>query len=551
MSPIALERSYLDTLADRCSGWYLNLPPERCSYTSQSLKIPMRDNTHLAADLFLPLPQSSPSRPLILVQTCYGRSKAMSIFNAHIYAARSYPVLFVSSRGTFGSEGVFDPGRNEARDGADVVGWMRGQAWYPGTFVTAGASYLGYASWALLRDGPPGEDCVGAVIPAAFHDMARHSWGTGALLMQRVEWSETIVRQEDEFPGLVGLAWARLAGRGEFRKVLEGVPLLDGVLGYFGGRAPWLEEWLLRPDVEDSYWEDMRHDGALERVDVTVPVLLVMGWYDLFTRRGQTLEGYQRLRERGCRVSLTIGPWGHVDASGLKSTPDILEFLDEHVQNTPTDVLPVKVYVTGRDDWRRMASWPPTTTARIFYLQENESLGLDTPPSNASPGSFTYDPADPTPTVDAGKEFQDHLTNRTDVLTYNTSPLEADLEVLGSPSIQLNHSSDIPFVDLSVRLTEVDPITGISRLIAETYQALDPTRDAKPVQLRLSDCAHVFRKGTCVQLMVAGASFPMFARSLGFEGNRTTGSQMRPVRHTVAVAGGASRLTLPVTMHDA
>ena len=40
-----------------------------------------------------------------------------------------------------------------------------------------------------------------------------------------------------------------------------------------------------------------------------IPVLLLGGWQDLFLE--QTLAQYQRLRERGVPVAVTIGPWNH------------------------------------------------------------------------------------------------------------------------------------------------------------------------------------------------------------------------------------------------
>lgn len=471
----------------------------------------------------------------------------MSIFNARIYAARGYPVLFVSSRGTFDSDGSFDPGQNERADGQQVVKWMRTQKWYPGRFITAGASYSGYSSWALLHDPP--DDCVGAVIPAAMHDMAAYSWGTGAFAMQRVEWSEIIVKQEEPWSGLVGMAWSRWKG-GKLRWAAVGLPLLDGILSHFGGKAPWLRDWATRPDIADQYWALTRQGGALERVRTDTPVLLVMGWYDTFTRRDQTTEQYNRLKERGCQVSITMGPWGHVGASGLMSMRDIIQFMDGIVAKDERRHPHVKVFVTGADEWTSYKSWPPETTPRAMDLGHRRDLSWSPAPklevADQSAPCFTYDPADPTPTINAGAEYTSLFANRDDVLSFTSSPLDDDLEVLGRPTIQLAHSSDNPYVDLCIRLSEHNPHTDTSRVVAETYQVINPNRDSSPLRLALSDCAHRFRRGTCVRLTIAGGSFPMFARNLGVAGNRTTGDTMRPARHMIETSNGISQLTLPV-----
>ncbi|KAH8906469.1 hydrolase [Coniochaeta sp. PMI_546] len=547
------ERSLWAAMMDRLAGWYLGLSAERCSYTGEAVRLPMKDGVELAADLYQPLITGT-SRPsgLLLIQSCYGRSDAMSIFNARVYAARGYQVLFVSSRGTFGSGGQFEPGRNEQADSQDIVKWMRAQPWYPGSFATAGASYLGYSQWALFHDPP--EDCMAAVIPAGLHDLSRQSWGSGSLMLQRIVWSDMIAHQEDPGVGFFARMWAMATtttGTQGLQCVLEGLPLMDSVKAHFAGRAPWIEDMMTRSDLNDPYWEPMQHSLALERVNI--PILLINGWHDLFSRQSQTFDAYRRLKERGCSVALTVGPWDHVEASGLKTLPYIMGFLDSHVaRNKPQDPFLARIFVTGAREWREMDSWPPATVSSTTYLHGDGTLGAIGMPADVATSSFTFDPSDPTPTVDPGKDDNLILGHRADVLVYTSSPLESDMEVMGQPVVQLDHSSDTPFVDLVVRLSELDPTTGVSRSITETFQALDPNRDSTPVRLTLSDCAHRYRKGMCIRLTVAGGSFPLYARSLGTEGNRVLGATTRPSCHTISYSAGLSHLTLPTNeaYHD-
>ena len=57
-----------------------------------------------------------------------------------------------------------------------------------------------------------------------------------------------------------------------------------------GAGAPWWEQWVDHPDVDDPFWDRYRFYGGLDRA--TVPVLLIGGWQDLFleqtTRRSTT-----------------------------------------------------------------------------------------------------------------------------------------------------------------------------------------------------------------------------------------------------------------------
>jgi putative CocE/NonD family hydrolase len=506
----------------------------------------MKDGVELAADFYNPIITGSARLSgLLLVQTCYGRGDAMAIFNARVYTARGYQVLFVSSRGTFGSGGHFDPGRNEQSDSQDIVVWMRAQSWYPGSFATAGASYLGYSQWALLHDPP--EECVAAVIPAGMHDLSRQSWGSGALMLQRVVWSDMIARQEDPSVGFWAKMWALATMTDKpqgLQQVLEGLPLLESVKRHFDGQAPWIEDMLTKSDLSDPYWAPTQHEVALERVEI--PILLVNGWLDLFSRQSQTFDEYRRLRERGSPVGLTVGPWGHVEASGLKTLPYIMSFLDSNVaRNKAQAPLTARIFVTGAQEWREMDSWPPATVPFTTYLHGDGSLGTAGLPADVASSTFTYDPADPTPTVEPGKDDEAALGDRTDVLVYTSDPLDADMEVLGQPEVQLAHSSDTPFVDLVVRLSELDSATGVSRVITERFQALDPNRDSAPLRMILSDCAHRFQKGKCLRLTVAGGSFPLYARNLGTEGNRVLGATTKPSRHTISYSAGHSSLTLP------
>lgn len=146
MTPRAAERGWLDSLVDRLLGWRASLPPEQNNYTTETITLPLDgdDNVQLAADLYQPLAVKNnlgavPSAAgTLLIQSPYGRSAPLSIFLARLWAARGYNVLFVSTRGTFGSGSAdsFDPAALDQKDAIRVVRWMRRQSWYTGSFAT-------------------------------------------------------------------------------------------------------------------------------------------------------------------------------------------------------------------------------------------------------------------------------------------------------------------------------------------------------------------------------------------------------------------------------
>lgn len=547
-----VKRNFAGASLDYLGSRYVGAGPETCSYTTQAVQIPMRDGVELAADFYAPqLPDDQAPAGLILIQCCYGRGSGISFINARVYAARGYQALFVSTRGTYGSGGTFNPYSNEEADSQDIVAWMRQQSWYRGFFATLGASYLGYSQWALLHDPPA--DCVAAVIPVAPHDQAWHTWGTGSFRLDRAPWSDMMSKRDDEkgsflsrLANVPGLSFLRSP---ELEQAVAGLPLEASLQKYFGDRAPWLLEYLQHPNVDDDYWTSRRHQVSLDRAKI--PILLISGWYDTFTM--QTIHQYKHLRDRGVNASLIVGPWTHVQGSGLYSVPEILDFLGEHLAKTGKYKHPsARIFVTGSKEWRSMPTWPPPAQPKTLYLQENSCLGFKQPVQDANPASFVFDPLNPTPSIggnqmsSGGRVVDSAYADRTDVLAFTSEPLSEDIEILGSPSVHLMHASDPPFADLFLRISEVDS-RGVSRNITELYQALDPSRDtSQPLVLNLQDCAHRFRVGTRVRLIVAGGLFPMYARSLGTAEDRVRSDKAVPQRHTFTMSGGVSQLILPI-----
>lgn len=439
---------------------------------------------------------------------------------------------------------------HEVADSADTVAWLRDQPWFGGRFATAGASYLGFTQWALLVDPPP--ELAAAVVQVAPHDFARAVYAGGAFsLNDFLGWTDMVTHQEQ-----VGVLRGRLRTLTEARRLapaLSALPVGDAADGLCGERAPWYREWAGHRDLTDPFWTNMRLGVALDRVQV--PVLLQTGWQDLFLP--QTLEQYAHLRGRGVDVALTVGPWTHVEVVG-KGAPvlfrESLDWFAEHLAGTGsrTRWTPVRLYQTGSGQWRDLPEWPPATTEKVLHLRPGADLGDAPAPTDAAQATFTYDPADPTPTVGGrllaaatgGYRDDTALAGRPDVLAFTAPPLTAALEVVGSPVIELVHASDNPHADLFVRISEVDG-RGRSRNVSEGFLRLEPaSSDGGVVRIELDAVAHRFASGHRIRLLVAGGSFPRWERNLGTGGDPATSTQLRPSHRTVQLAG--SRVVLPV-----
>ena len=531
------------TLLDRMAARRNGLRDPR-PYARRSIRIPLRDGVELGADVFTP---SGTSKGDVVLHGPYGRSAFFATSAAGIFAAQGYTVLLASTRGTADSGGVLDPMRHDAADGHDIVAWLREQPWYGGRFATVGASYLGYTQWAILADPEP--DHVAAVVTCGPHDFAAQGWGSGTARLDLLAWTDQMVLQARH--GLVRNLMALASAPRRLRPVLDAVPFADAAVALLGEGAPWLEVRLRHPDLSDPYWSPMRQGDALERA--TIPVLIQAGWQDIFL--DQSLEQFARLHHRAQQVALTVGPWAHLDlvrGAPRVITPEMVAWLDEHLAGHASTARPspVRVYVTGSDVVRNLATWPPDATWRVLHLHPAGRLSDALPRADAPTMSFRYDPANPTPTVggpmitDGGYVDDTALAKRSDVLVWTGPPLGHDLTVVGVPRVELDHTTERPDADVFVRLSDVDH-GGCSRNVTERYARVRHDAHA-PLVLDLRGTAHTFRAGHRVRVMVAGGSFPQYPRNPGTGENPLTARVLHTNRHTVRVAGGVSRVRLPV-----
>jgi len=542
VSPPATQ-SKLRTFTARTVSAALRLPPPTCDYTvHRRVRVPMRDGVELLADHYAPATPNPAGT--VLVRCPYGRRFPFSTLYAGVYAARGYHVVFQSVRGTFGSGGEFDPMVNEVDDGADTVEWLRRQPWFTGSFATIGLSYLGFTQWALLTDPPP--EMAAAVIVVGPHDVSGPRWGTGSFAVNDfLGWSDLVAHQED--PNRLRVVVRQLRARRRLARATRGLPVGEAGRRLLGDGAPWWESWLDHPEPDDPFWSRRNLREALDRTDI--PVLLIGGWQDLFLE--QTLDQYQHLNQRGVDVALTVGAWTHTHLMG-KAAPTVLRetlgWLDTHLGGRRTPRSPVRIEV-HQDRWIELGHWPPAMPEKVLYLQPTGRLGDAVPPDTAPAARFTYDPAQPTPTIggrllapEGGYRNDTRLALRPDVLCFTGDRLPADLYVVGVPIIELTHSCDNPHHDVFVRVCEVDA-RGVSRNVTDGYVRGASTSGT--LRIELDGTAHRFRAGSRIRVLVAGGSHPRFARNLGTGEPLSTGRRMVMARHSVELRDGASRLILP------
>ena len=521
------------------------LPPRRGEYAvTSSIPVLARDGARLLTEHFAP---EGRALGTVLMRSPYQRVGVMSQVLAGLFASRGYHVVLQSCRGTFGSDGAYTPGVAEIDDGADMLAWLREQDWYEGRFAVVGGSALSFTMWAMLVEGP--EEVVAVAAFASFHDPFAVTHGDGAFALHNSYTLASGMAGQQQRGRIGTLAELLRTNQGP---ALAALPVADAGERFVGPESAWYRDIAIRDDPSDPYW---RAQDATPAVDnLQAPVRLIAGWQDVLL--GQTLDQYRRLRDRAVPVALTVGPWTHFEMAsrgGRRVFSELFEWVDgQATGNLQPAGDRVTYYVTGGGGWRSAPDWPPQTHDQILYLAPGGSLTPTAPTGTAPPVVFTYDPNDPTPTiggrilsVHAGYQLDSDLARRPDTLALVSAPLHEPLEMIGIPEVRLTHRCDNPHFDLWVRISEVRP-DGRSRNVTEAFRGAPQAGVDGRTQLTMDPAAHRFTAGSRIGILIGGGSFPRYARNLGTPGSRTEGTDLAVSRHVIALAAGASTLSLPV-----
>ena len=542
------------TLTSKFFERAMALPPAQTRevVVQRDLRVPMPDGVTLLADRYIARGAGKP--PLVLARSPYGRRGPWGMMAGRIFAERGFQAVVQSCRGTFGSGGALDPfGPAEQDDAVATVEWLRQQPWYPGSFGTFGPSYLGITQWALAASGLPDHAAMATQVTASDPRAMIRAGGSFALETM-LGWIDQVARQERTG----AMIRQRLRER-KLRGLAGQLPLGELDRLATGATWPYWQDWLTQGD---DYWD--RHSFCAGLGKVAAAVSMVGGWNDIFLPA--QLRDYAALRTAGHEPRLTIGPWRHADDAAAGTwVREGLEFLAAVLADGGSGLpaSPVRIFVTGADQWRDLPSWPPASTSEPWYLHPGGGLQTVTPGESA-PDEYTYDPADPTPNLAGpvglnGIARVDNrvLEARRDVLTYTSPALAHDLEVVGVPEVDLRVTSDCEHTDVFARLCEVSP-TGASVNICDGLLRLAPGRPVpetdgtQRVNFELWPVAHRFGAGSRLRLQVSSGAHPRYARNTGTGEAIATARTLVPAhQHVFHDPARPSAVVLPVTQLSA
>jgi putative CocE/NonD family hydrolase len=337
--------------------------------------------------------------------------------------------------------------------------------------------------------------------------------------------------------------------------------------------------------IRDYDEEALSHDLRAQVTHVNIPMYNVGGWYDIFEQG--TLDSFTALQTEGGpkargNQKLMMGAFGQGALKGDLKYPaeagnlnegDAIRWFDYWLKGIDNGVMKepaVRYYVMGDtfdksapgNTWRTADSWPPPSTATSYYLTQSHTLS-SVKPSGAGKLSYVSDPKDPVPAIggnnlmmDRGPMDQRKVSNRADVLKFETEPLKEAVEIVGPITAELAVSTDAEDTDFIVKLVDVYP-SGYEALVMDQGSKLryqvqkgGPARPEKnkiyPIKVDLWSTSLVFNAGHKIEVLVQSTNSPRFdVHSNTWEPVKSYDQAVKAT-NTLAL-DGRSKIVLPVT----
>jgi putative CocE/NonD family hydrolase len=532
----------------------------------------LSDGIVLVSDHYHP-PGPGP-HPTLLMRQPYGRDIASTVVYAHPvwFAAHGYNVVIQDVRGRGDSEGEFYPFRNEGRDGAETIRWLRTRTESNGSVGMYGFSYQGMTQLLAAAEQPEGLVCIA---PAQTACDLYHGWfyHQGALrLASSLGWGLQMMKADARRRKLreasdgLETAWADL--RSQPLVTPYGLhPQLQhqGMPGY-------VQDWFTHP-LPGPYWSALDVSESLKQIKV--PALHLSGWFDTYL--SGSVAGFLALAAHAENQYLVAGPWVHIPwgeligeqnlgPEALLDTDSLLLRWFNHwlKQSGEFDREPrIRHFALGVNRWFETESFPQETLALYLHSggradsRKGDGALLTALPDSGQPRDlFVYDPEVPVTAPGIGPANQAQLELGNNLLVYTSAPLEEPVHVLGSPQLTIYCVTSAAHADFTGKLVRLRPsgqadfvCIGIAR---SSYLFRESGYRADSIQrwvFSLDPTSCVFAAGDAIRLEVASSAFPLYDRNPSTEAQPWLADSWNWQRSTQMVLHDArhpSRLELPV-----
>ena len=484
-----------------------------------------------------------------------------------------YIVVYQDVRGRYMSDGLYDNMRgyipnkkgktevDEASDTYDTIDWLvKNVANNNGNVGTWGISYPGYyASYSLLSGHP----ALKAVSPQAcisdfFFDDFHHN---GAYLLSYWKVTPLFGPQKTKPTTEAWFKFPNVGTNDDYQFFLNAGPLVNLDKYYDSSNEFWQQ--LKEHSSYDEFWQKR---GLLQHLKNIKPaVMIVGGWFDAEDLYGP-LNTYSTIEKSSKNYNtIVMGPWSHGDwarnsekqiigninfgdsISGFYQKNIEANFFRHFLKNNGKgeNKLPeAYVFDTGRKEWKTYDAWPPKNTEKQqFYLQPQQKLTKNA--GAVSFEEFISDPKKPVPHSEDIKQQgltprkymtddQRFAARRPDVLVFETDVLAEDVTMAGDILAKLQVATTGTDADWIVKVVDVFPNDEPETKEVQQYLKMsnyhmmvrsevmrgrfrnsfvnpEPfvANEKTPVNVKLQDVFHTFKKGHKIQIQVQSTWFPL------------------------------------------
>ena len=558
-------------------------------YTKFEFAIPMRDGVKLFTSIYVPK-DISRTFPFLMDRTPYSVAPygvdnyRTSLGPSEAFERAGYIFVYQDVRGRYMSEGSFQEMRphidnkiskndvDDSTDMYDTIEWLlKNVPNNNGRVGIWGISYPGFFTSASIIESHPALKAASPQAPMTDLFMGDDAYHGGAFMLaanfgfysafkpQNNPALPPKDRQPFDYGTSSGYDFFRVMG-----------PLSNANTLYFHGQSfLWNDQE--QHDTYDDYWK--ARNLAPHMKNIHCAVLTVGGWFDAEDLSGP-LKIFHAIDQYNPRIfnALVEGPWvhggwsryegrrlGYVDFASDTGTyfRDQIQFpfFEAYLRGDGDLKLP-KAYVfeTGTNVWRQYDAWPPkNAVAKTLYLNDKGQLSFVPAASGEAFDEYVSDPAKPVPFIGypalaVPQEYmvsdQRFAATRTDVLVYQTEPLQQDITIAGPVSPKLFVSTSGTDSDFVVKLIDVypeyypepdvdknapprtdvgppvtkmagfqqlvrgEPMRGKFRKSFEKPEAFVPGK-MEEVSFEMPDINHTFRRGHRIMAQIQSSWFPL------------------------------------------
>lgn len=558
-------------------------------YTRREVMVPMRDGVKLHTVILIP--KGAHDAGIVLTRTPYDADgltthapsthlgMALEGYDnaTDVILAGGYIRVMQDVRGKYGSEGDYVMNRplsgplnptpvDDSTDTYDTIDWLvKNVKESNGKVGVMGISYDGFEPLMAIVNPHPALKVSIPMNPMVDGWMGDDWFHHGAFRQQMIPYMyEQTASRKNDYKWWTGY-------HDDYDQYLQAGSA--AALGRSHGMQQ-LGFWkkLLAHPAYDDFWQQQALDKILAKQPLKVPVMLLAGLWDQEDIYG-AIAVYKAIEPKDTdnnKVYLVLGPWYHgqeihdgSSLGALKFGSDTSRYFRQHMlapmlahylksNPPPLNIAPVNAYVTGRNQWQKLDSWPAgcasgcSTTSKPMYLRAGHDLSFQAPaPGDAQYDEYISDPAKPVPyrsrpnTESGGPSWarwlvddQRSASGRTDVMVYQTDPLDAPLKIAGEPEVHLMASTSGSDSDWVVKLIDVYPdqvhqqpeMGGYQLAVAmdifrgryrESYskpEAITPNQ-ALLYSFPLPTTNHVFLPGHRIMVQVQSSWFPLYDRN--------------------------------------